>query len=53
MEHNMDNSNNEMFKKCIDNCDRYEERKIIYDILRHNISVELEELKDYIISRNI
>ena len=52
MENNMDNENNELFKKWLENYDNYEITKKIYDNLTENIPEELKELKDYIPSRN-
>ncbi len=53
MENNMDNENSELFKKWLDNYDNYEITKSVYDNLTSNIPKELEEIKDYIPSRNI
>ena len=52
MENNMDNSNKELFKEWLDNYDNYEITKKVYDNLTDDIPKELEELKDYIPSRN-
>ncbi len=52
MENNMDNSNSDLFKYWIDNCDDYEKTKEVYDKLNEDIPKELIELKEYIPSRN-
>ena len=53
MENNLDNSNRELFKKWLDNYDNYQVTKEVYDNLTDDIPLELQEIKDYIISRNI
>ncbi len=52
MESEMDTKNKEIFRKWLDNYDDYEITKEVYDNIDYSIS-KLENLKEYIISRNI
>ena len=52
MESNMDNSNSGLFKEWLNNYDNYEITKKVYDNLNDDLPYELEQLKDYIPSRN-
>lgn len=52
MENNMDNENSRLFEKWLENYDDYEITNDVYNNLTPNIPKELEELKQYIPSRN-
>ncbi|MDD2434954.1 MAG: pyruvate:ferredoxin (flavodoxin) oxidoreductase [Bacilli bacterium] len=52
MEDNMDNPNQSLFQKWLDNMDDYKITKEVYDNLDYNtVPKEITELKDYLISR--
>ncbi len=54
MEDNMDNPNQELFKRWIDNMEDYKITKEVYDSLDYQtVPKEITELKDYLISRVI
>ena len=52
MEHNLENKNQELFKKWLENYDNYEITKEVYENIDYNTCPkELIELKDYITKR--
>ena len=54
MNQNMDNPNNEYFKKWIENMDDFEITKEVYDNLDYDtVPKEIKELKDYLVKRSI
>ena len=54
MQNNMDNPNNELFKKWLENPDDFENTLDVYNSLNYDtVPLELKEIKDYIVKRSI